>query len=122
MKTELSDVPFIQIPIEWVMELKGDDVKRMLLLQWRFDFFASLAFSEGRDLGMCFYESQERLATLFGMSTNSRTKVGEFLKRMEGMGFISTKRENYKEGGKTKTRLYIVVNNPAILSKYNLNR
>ena len=112
---------FIQLPVQWVLDMKGDDLKRMSLLQWRFDFFASVAAEEGRDIRRCFYESQEKLACLFGMSFNSRTKVGIFLKRMEKEGYVSTQRESLKcEDGTVKTRVYIVVNNPILLSKYNL--
>ena len=51
----------------------------------------------------------------FGMSVNSRTKVGQFLKRMEEMGYISTHKEDTVYEGKVKSRLYIVVNDPNIL-------
>lgn len=111
---------FIQFPVQWVLDMKGDDLKRMSLLQWRFDFFASVAEDEGRDIRRCFYESQEKLAVLFGMSANSRTKVGQFLKRMEKDGYISTQKENLQVDGGVKSRIYIVVNNPILLSKYGL--
>lgn len=114
---DIDDSSFIQMPMRWIVEMKSEDVRKMALLQWRFDFFASRALEEGNSIRRCFYESQERLAILFGMSPNSRTKVGQFLKRMESGGYISTTREKmelYKE------RVYIVVNNPILLKKYGL--
>jgi hypothetical protein len=106
---------FIQFPMQWVMDMKGDDVKKMVILHWRFGFFARKAVKEGIPVEKCYYESQGKLAALFGMSVNSRTKVGQFLKRMEEMGYISTHKEDTVYEGKVKSRLYIVVNDPNIL-------
>jgi len=114
---EIDDGAFIQLPMKWIMDMKSEDVRKMAILQWRFDFFASRAIEQGNSVRKCFYESKEKLAILFGMSPSSRTKVGIFLKRMEKAGYISTTREkmdNYKE------RVYIVVNNPTLLKKYGL--
>lgn len=117
---DIQEGSFIQIPVRWVFEMKGDDLKKMSILQWRFDFFANRAAMEGRDVRRCFYESQENLATLFGMSSGSRTKVGSFLKRMEEGGYITVLREKEMIYGSLKPRHYIVVNNPTLLKKYNL--
>jgi len=112
---------FTQFPMQWVVRMRTDDVKKMIILHWRYGFFARKAVRNGDPLDRCYYESQAKLAELFGMSVNSRTKVGQFLKRMEEMGYISTIKENIGTGEKVKTRLYITVNDPNILKFSNFN-
>jgi hypothetical protein len=117
---DVKEAPFVQFPYEWVIDLKGEELKRMVLLSWRFDFFAKIASDEGRDIRRCFYESQEKLAVMFGLSPNSRPKISQFMTKMEKAGYISTQRENMNTDGEIRTRIYIVVNNPLILGKYGM--
>lgn len=112
---------FVRFPAKWVFDLSGDDMKKMFILHWRFSFFADQAFREGRDVRRCFYESQQRLALLFNMSANSRTKVGAFLKRMEAQGYLLIDRDTAVIDGELKPRHYIVVNDPALLAQYEIN-
>lgn len=112
---------FVSFPAQWGFDLPGDDLKKMFILHWRFNFFASQAFAEGRDVSKCFYESQQKLAILFGMSANSRTKVGAFLKRMEDKGYLKIDRDTTVIDGEMKPRHYIVVNDPRLLAQYEIN-
>lgn len=112
---------FVCFPSQWVFDLSGEDLKKMFILHWRFKFFADQAFAEGRDVTRCFYESQQKLAVLFGMSENSRTKVGAFLKRMEDRGYVKIHRDTAVVNGELKPRHYIVVNDRMLLGTYNVN-
>ena len=121
---EIAYVPpegsFVQFPIKWVFDLSGDDLKRLMLVWWRFKYFADMAFAEGRPINRCYFESQEKMCLLFGMSTNSRTKVGAFLKRMEKGEYISIHKEKIIIDGKPKPRHYLVVKDESLLRKYNI--
>lgn len=112
---------FVSLPTLWGFELPGEDLKRLFLLHYRFKYFADQAFARGEDVRRCYYESQEVLCSLFGMSLASRTKVGKFLKRMEESGHISVIREKVMLYGSMKPRHYITVNDPSLLQKYRLN-
>lgn len=111
---------FVRAPTKWLFELGGDDLRRLLILHFRFKYFADQAFEEGRDVRKCYYESQQRMCTLFGMSHASRTKVGQFLKKMEAGGYITISRSKILIGGKLKPRHYIVVNDPELIFKYRI--
>lgn len=111
---------FICLPVQWIIDLSGDDLKKMAVLHWRFSFFADQAYAEGRDIRRCFYESQHKLATLFGMSPNSRTKVGQFIKKMEKLGYLTVDRQKILVEGEWMPRHYIVVNDPRMLAQYGM--
>lgn len=106
-----DDDAFMQVPYEWIVNLSGDDLKKMCLLKWRYGFFVNKALSEGNEnLDRVFYESQQSLCRLFGMSDKSRPSVTKFLQRMEEKGYITVTRENYSYDGVIKPRHFIVVN------------
>ncbi|AFH21419.1 hypothetical protein CR3_gp254 [Cronobacter phage CR3] len=112
---------FVSLPTKWGFDLPAEDLKRMFLLHFRFKYFAEQAFQSGEDVRRCYYESQETMCRLFGMSEASRTKVGKFLKRMEASGHISIIREKVMLYGSMKPRHYIVVNDPVLLERYGLS-
>lgn len=116
----VPDGSFVSLPTQWGFDLPGEDLKRMFLLHFRFKYFAGQAFESGEDVRRCYYESQETLCGLFGMSETSRSKVSKFLKRMEEAGYVSILREKVMLYGSMKPRHYIVVNDPVLLKKYNL--
>lgn len=113
---------FMCLPVKWIFELSGEELKKMAILHWRFSYFADMALKEGKDIKRCYYESQQKMAILFGMSTSSRTKVGKFLTKMEDEGYLSIIKESTTEEGRIKPRHYIVVNDPRLLEKYKLER
>lgn len=113
---------FVAFPTQWIFELSGEDLKRLMLLHFRFKYFADQAFASGEDVRHCYYESQKTLCDLFGMSETSRSKVSKFLKKMEEAGYVSIKREKVMLFGSLKPRHYIVVNDPTLLLKYNLKQ
>ena len=116
----IEDEVFTVAPLRWVVELSGEDLKRMLLLRWRFSHFAELASRSGEDVGRSMYESQGSLCKLFGMASSSQPKVSKFLTKMESGGYIKVTREKVMIEGKLKPRHYIVVNDPYLLNKYGL--
>lgn len=118
-KKSFEDDTFTMLPLRWVVELSGEDLKRMILLRWRFSFFAEFASRQGEPVAMCFYESQVALCELFQMSSTSQAKVSAFLKKMEAGGYISIQREKVIINGKSKPRHYIVINDPILKEKYN---
>jgi hypothetical protein len=77
-----------------------------------------VASGESYDIERVFWESQERLAELLGFSIRSRSKVSEFLARMEEVGYIKQIRTKRFIDGKTKAKNYIVVNNPHIFEQF----
>ncbi|QYC52496.1 hypothetical protein [Salmonella phage SSBI34] len=115
---EISEDSFMQIPTHWVMNLSGDDLKRACLLRWRFTFFADTGLFP--DASLCFYESQQSLCDLFGMSKSSRTKVSACLKRLEAAGVIFIRRGKSRESGELKPRHYIVPNDSLLIEKYGI--
>lgn len=118
-KKQFDDDTFTMLPLRWVLELSGEDLKRMILLRWRFSFFAEFASRQGEPIEMCFYESQVALCELFQMSPTSQAKVSAFLKKMESGGYIKIRREKVILNGKSKPRHYILVNDPTLKEKYN---
>lgn len=116
----VPDNSFVAFPTRWAFELPGEDVKRLMLLHFRFKYFADQALEEGADVRRCYYESQHTLCSLFGMSESSRSKVSKFLKKMEEGGYVSITREKVMLYGSLKPRHYLVVNDPALLTKYGL--
>lgn len=120
MEFSVPEDSFIQIPSGWMFDMNGDDYRRLSILLFRFRYFADIAFEEGRDIKSCYYESQKTMCMLFGMSEKSRTKVGEFLKRMETAGYLTVDRQRMKCDDGWQVRHYIVVNEPRLLFKYGL--
>lgn len=114
---EIPEGSFIQLPAHWVFELGADDLRRLMIVQWRFKYFADMAVARGQDVRFCYYESQAKMCELFGMGPGSRSRVSEFLKRMETGGYISVIRST---GENNKPRHYITVNCPILLAKYDL--
>lgn len=117
-KKTFEDDAFAMLPLRWVTEMSGEDLKRMILLRWRFSFFAEFASRQGESVETCFYESQVALCELFQMSPTSQAKVSAFLKKMETGGYIRIHRDKVIINGKSKPRHYIVVNDPILKEKY----
>lgn len=120
MATERSD-RYLAIPLWWVDELSGPDLKRMCQLRSRYDFFAyqSLAKDKDCDLRYVMWESQSQLAERLGFSKSSRSKVADFLSRMEELGAISVIRTTtVNDKGEVRPRNYTVVNDNNLLKSY----
>ena len=111
---------FIQPPTSWMFDLNGDDYRRLCILLFRFGYYADAAFECGEDVRACYYESQKTMCMWFGMSDNSRTKVGSFLKRMENGGYLTITRQRMRVDDEWQVRHYIVVNEPKLIAKYGL--
>lgn len=111
-KITIDDNSFSQVPLWWVFSLEGEDLKRLVILHWRYSFFLSLAKSSGQpfDERKVFYESQGTLCELLGYSAKSRARVNEFISRMESGGYISVIRESAIVNGKKKSINYMQVN------------
>ena len=114
---EIPEGSFIQFPAHWAFELSGDDFRRLIIVHWRFKYFADMAVARGQDVRFCYYESQSAMCELFGMGPGSRSRVSEFLKRMEAGNYIHVVRTMGDNG---KPRHYITVNCPMLMEKYNL--
>ena len=112
---------FIQPPANWMFELGGEDYRRLCILLFRFGYFADMAFENGEDVTRCYYESQKTMCLHFGMSENSRTKVGQFLSRMEKGKYISIVKERMRVEEEWQVRHYIVVNEARLLSRYGIS-
>lgn len=122
MAESRSLTPFSVVPTAWMTEKKITmaDLGRLMMLQQRYTFFIQchVASGESYDIERVFWESQERLAELLGFSIRSRSKVSEFLARMEEVGYIKQIRTKQFINGKTKAKNYIVVNNPHIFEQF----
>lgn len=122
MANNRSLPPFSVVPVEWMTDKKISvaDLGRLMLLQQRYTFFIQCHVAEGKDYDIerVFWESQERLAELLGFSIRSRSKVSEFLARVEDAGYIRQIRTKQFIEGKTRAKNYIVVNNPHIFEQF----
>lgn len=109
------------IPLWWVQELTGPDLKRMCQLRSRYDMFASASLQKDKDCDLRYvmWESQAELAEHLGFSRASRSKVADFLARMEELGAISVIRTTtVNDKGEIRPRNYTVVNDNNLLKSY----
>lgn len=111
----IKENSFVSIPVYWVFDkrLSGGDLQRLIRLWWRYDYFCHLAKKKDKlaDLTRVFYPSQQTLCELLGFGEKSRTKVTEFLKRMEEYGYIQRIKSGFvDQSGHAKPRHYIVIN------------
>lgn len=101
---------YIAVPTEWVFDerLSPSDLQRLIRLLWRYEYFKSLNPLGGE---LVFFPSQQSLCGLLGWNENSRTKVSEFLSRMESFGYVRRVRSGFQDSdGNVKPRNYIIVN------------
>lgn len=111
---------FITVPVEWMFNLTGEEMRRMCILRWRYTFFADMArkADPDADVTRVFWESQQALCQLLGFAKTSRTKCGLFLKKMEEKGLLTIIREEVVVGARLMPRHYISVNDPFIKERY----
>lgn len=110
----LKENSFVSIPVCWLFDerLSGGDLQRLVRLWWRYDYFCHIARKKDKlaDLSKVFYPSQQTLCELLGFGEKSRTKVTDFLKKMEEYGYIERIKSGFVDSnGHVKPRHYITV-------------
>ncbi|AXN57764.1 hypothetical protein [Acinetobacter phage ABPH49] len=118
---EIDERQYVAIPLWWMHIMSDADFKKMCLLRQRYDFFARQALEEDRDCNLMrvMWESQQELGVNIGFSRTSRSRVSEFLSRMEELGIIEVIRETYIDRfGKKKPKHYLTVKDDNLLESY----
>lgn len=120
-KVDIDERQYVAVPLWWLHTLSDADFKRVCLLRQRYDYFARLALSrdKGCDLKRVMWESQPELAPKLGFSKASRSRVGEFIVRMENLGIVEVIRETFVDRfGKTKPKFFLTVKDENLLESY----
>jgi hypothetical protein len=109
---DVDESGFQMVPNLWVFSLPGNDLRRMVLLKWRYEFFLHQArqLDPDCDPARVMWESQESLCNLLGFTKASRTKCGKFLIDMEARGLISVIKERQVVAGKNVPKHFIKIN------------
>lgn len=120
-KVEIDERQYVAVPLWWLHALSDADFKRMCLLRQRYDFFARESLKRDRNCNLMrvMWESQPELAPKLGFSKASRSRVGEFIVRMETLGIVEVIRETFVDRfGKTKPKFFLTVKDPNLLESY----
>lgn len=119
---EIDERQYVTIPLWWMHVMSDADFRKMCLLRQRYDFFAREALKEDRgcNLMRVMWESQQELGLHIGFASKaSRSRVGEFLSRMEQLGIVEVQRETFIDRfGKKKPKHYLTVRDENLLESY----